>query len=365
MKFIYMLSSISHQRVFESFNNNNDNLVVGPKPDSPENHYGRMKMRNICCYQNPGEVQKIINKFGPDYFIQADFSNLTRGIKLPSKCKRIYVSHGMVGRHVKDMVRKDKWNMDLWRGCDLYCGATGVFKDWIDYVSPGSNVLINAIPQLDTVFGLRGLDTKRSVGCDGKTTIFFGGFCCRDRIDFNDHNEDYFKTCIELERIASRNGWLILIKPRQVYKKMYEFLTTHKSHWGGWTKQYIEPYAKIQSSPFVKFIGTSCGLSTYYAASDVMVINGCSTIEVESYALGKQLVIVNTKKDAIGEFAFTDEKDDTCFRVKNMSDLECNINQALLNPRDKLSNQALFLSKVGITVDGKMHKRVIDRVCGL
>jgi hypothetical protein len=365
VKFIYMLSSIAHQRVFESFNNNNDNLIVGPKPDSPGNHYGRMKIRNICYYQKPGEVQGIVDKFGPDYFIQADFSNLTRGMRLPSKCKRIYVSHGMVGRHVKDMVSKDKWNMDLWRGCDLYCGATGVFKDWIDYVSPGSNVLTNAIPQLDRIFELRGLSTKGLVGYDGRTTIFFGGFCCRDRIDFNDHNEDYFKTCIELERIASRNGWLIVIKPRQAYKKMHDFLTAHKAHWGGWTKQYIEPYAKLQGSPFVKFLNTTCGLSTYYAACDAMVINGCSTMEVESYALGKQLVIVNTKKDALGEFAFTDERDDTCFRVKSMDNLERSVNKALLNPQDKLNNQASFLSRVGITVDGEMHKRVIDRICSL
>jgi hypothetical protein len=378
-KILYAITSLAHKRAIQSFLPRKDveQLIVGPKANIVDGmvkeDYSIMGIQNIKNYNDASDFQKIVNDFCPDFYIQPDMSPMQHKIKLPSLCRRIYVSHGMVGRHVKNMVHKNKWDVSVWKGCNLYCGATKIFEDWVEYAAKvnKSSIILNAIPQFDVLYNLKNKNNDtlkdnifRSMKNDRfKSILFFGGFCCKDRVDFLEHNEDYFKTCAELEKLAEKNNWLILVKPRQVYGQINEFLIKHQKNWNGWTKKYIDFYNRIQKSKYLKFINTSCGIENYYLISDAIIINGCSTMEVESYILKKPLIIVNSNTQSISYNSFSNDEDSTAYRVSDFSKLEGHIQMALYPRQDdmEIKRQAL-LKSYELEIDGKMHERIINKI---
>lgn len=380
MRMLYCLTSLAHKRVFQSFVEelNHEYLVVGPKSiifDGivPED-YSEFGIKNIYQYNSIKEIQKKVNEFCPDFYLQADISPIQKNINLPKTCKRIYVSHGLIPNYAANIYKELEFKRGSWGGCNLYCGGTNIFYKWIKFAAGVSdkNILLNAIPQLDIIFNIqkkskelyRNNIIKHTKNPNASCVLFFGGFCCKDRIDFLHHNEDYFKSCIELEKLASKNNWLVFVKPRQTYEDTMGFLIRHKNNWGGWTKKYIHEYARIQNSKYMYFIKTSGGLHYYYHISDVMLINGCSTIEIEAYALGKPLIIINSNLASIGSDSF-DTKSDAAHRIDDFSKLEDNIIRAIENPTEKLEGQEAVIRRLGLTIDGSMHNRVYKKLLEL
>jgi hypothetical protein len=51
-------------------------------------------------------------------------------------------------------------------------------------------------------------------------------------------------------------------------------------------------------------------------------------------------------------------------RCENVVNLENSIISSFTN-KDLVKNQSLFLEKVGISVDGKMHSRIVDKILSL
>jgi len=128
-KVLYFIRTFAHRRVFESYSHRDDinQLVLGPKSkviDGVLEDYSTFGIKNIKTYSNPKETQSIINQFNPDIFVQADFPDR---IKLPPKCKRVFVAHGLVGNHVNDLFPPGSMNM--WDNFDLYCGGSANFAD--------------------------------------------------------------------------------------------------------------------------------------------------------------------------------------------------------------------------------------------
>jgi hypothetical protein len=126
-KILYVITSLSHKRVFESFVERNDaqQMVMGPHPIItcggivPED-YSDFGIKNIKYYSNTLELQKEINIFKPDVYVQASLP-IANKLVLPKQCKKVYVSHGMVGKHVKGIIKKAGFDTSVWKGCDLYC----------------------------------------------------------------------------------------------------------------------------------------------------------------------------------------------------------------------------------------------------
>ncbi|KKN36539.1 hypothetical protein LCGC14_0772750, partial [marine sediment metagenome] len=230
-KVLYVMTSLSHKRVFESFEERPDidQMILGPEPKItgivPED-YSDFKIKKCKTFMHPKEIQVYVDKFKPDVFVQASLP-CAKGIKLPQGCKKVYVSHGMIGNYIEKIIKMDKasFNNSVWKGCDLYCGATNIFANWIKYAvkADDSKILLNAIPQLDILYEPRYYNSYRDKVLaktkypDAKKVILYVGFCCKDRIDFNSHNEDYFRTVLELEKLARRHNWIIMVKPRQTF----------------------------------------------------------------------------------------------------------------------------------------------------
>jgi len=368
-KIMYLITSLAHKRVFESFEERDDmkQMVVGPKPVItsgivPED-YSDFKIKNIQTYSKYGEIQSIVNKFKPDIFVQASLP-CASGIKLSSGCKKVYVSHGMIGNHTKGTIKKSELNTSVWRGCDLYCGATKVFADWVKHVAKVDNnkILLNALPQLDILCDENYYKSCRKKILNNtnfpgaKKVILFVGFCCKDRYSFVKHNEDYFRSVLALEKIAKKNNWLVMVKPRHEYARIMKFLQTH-----AWGKKYIKSYANIQQSKHLYFITTTGHIYRYFFA-DAIVLNGTSTVEVEACAIKKPLFIVRTE---------VDKKYDphgvlnagAAVGVHNLDKLELYLEQHFgdgnFHSPDK---QTRIIKDMEITFDGKMHARIQNKL---
>ena len=186
----------------------------------------------------------------------------------------------------------------------------------------------------------------------------FVGFCCKDRVDFNDHNEDYFSTVIELEKIARENDWLVMVKPRHTFTTMMNFLHNHK-----WGKKYIKKYAEIQQSKYLHFITTTGHIYRYFFA-DAFILNGTSTVEVEACAIKKPLFIVHTCLR--GPDAYDLIKNGAAMPIPDISELRHDLAECLNGGKfhwpDKQEKRILDM---GISFDGQMHKRVQDKIASM
>lgn len=267
-KILYVMTSLSHKRCFEMFEERSDaeQMCIGPNPIItntivPED-YSDFGIRNIKTFSDNKQIQGFVDVFKPDVYVKSDMSPV-HNIKLPNKCKIAFVGHGMVGSHAVKIAQKSGINYKSWRGCDLYCGASDVFKEWVKFSTGAGDdrILLNAISQLDIIHNsdyyksYRNRILGRSKNPSAKKVILFVGFAARDRFDFLPHNEDYYNTVVKLEKLARKNNWLGLIKPRQTHDKLMKFLKDHKK-WG-WPKNYICDYDKTHNSNFLHFITTT------------------------------------------------------------------------------------------------------------
>jgi len=185
--------------------------------------------------------------------------------------------------------------------------------------------------------------------------ILFCGFCCKDRADFNQHNEDYFETVFELEKIAKKHNWLVIVKPRQLLEKTMKYLKAT----GGWATKYVSTYPKFVKQKNLHFIGHDTNLYKYFF-SDVIVCNGCSTVEIEACIANKPLALVRTRSSA-GYDPFETVTAQAAQEVKDINKLEKTILRFLQgNPH--IDEQNALVKSMGITADGQAHKRIQDRL---
>lgn len=376
-KILYVMTSLSHKRVFESFEGRDDcaQLALGPRSKVttglvPED-YSDFKIK-VQEYDKISQIQDTVNTFKPDVYVQADLSDTHKKVKLPAGCKRVYVSHGMVGNHVKSIIKKAAFRTEVWKGCDMYCGATSVFSDWVQHTAGVSEdkILLDALPQLDIIHNPDYYNSYRhkvlsKLGfADDTKVILFAGFCCKDRFDFDDHNQDYFGTAVHLAKWAKDNGYLLMIKPRHTHDKMMKFLKSHK-----WGKQYLSSYPKILKNKNVHFITTTGHIYRYFFA-DAIVVNGCSTVEIEACAIKKPLFLSRTAIPEIDKMKmpvydpYNTESYGAGTRCVDYYELDHCLDTTL-GGSDMYHNpnkQEALIKHMGISFDGQMHNRVQDKL---
>lgn len=375
-KVLYVLTSPAHKRVFESFveRPDLDQLVVGPPPTKskmvPED-YSDFKLKNIQ-YGSIKNISGIVGKFKPDIYVQAELINQHNVIQKNSglSYKRVFVSHGMAGNNIISIAKPSGLNLSVFRGLDLYCGANKTFADWMKYAInvDDSKILLNALPQLDILFdsnyytSYRDAILAKTKFPAAKKVILFLGFCCKDRHDFKPHNEDYFRTAIELGRMAKENNWLVMIKPRQTHSEMMDFLKNH-----GWSK-YMKDYESLHANDNVHFIGPAGAHIYRYYFADAFVINGCSTAEIEACAIQKPLFVVRTNLKCLqsGYDPFSTTSSGAAMSIPDLSELEHDLLECFNNNKyhwpDK---QKKLLEDMGISFDGKHHERIQNSLARL
>ena len=355
-KILYVIRSHAHKRVFESFKPKDglDQLLVGPEIQVTTNlvpeDYSDFKIKTKL-YKDIRHLQKMVNSFNPDIAVQC---STYKDISYPVSCKKVFVSHGLAGNNIEVIKKKNNFI-----GFDLYCGDKDLFADWIvpSARTTREKVLQNAVPQLDLLHdGSYYNSYKERVvsftkNPTAKRVILFCGFCCKDRPDFDLHNEDYFKTAIELEKIAKKHNWLILIKPRQPFGRIISFLKTHN-----WGKKYVQPYSAIQSSKYLHFISTNAHIYRYFFA-DLFICNGYSTTEIETCLVNKPLILVRTRVDAKNYDPFDTVTSGAGTQVKDINKLEEMIIK-VIDKTDHIDKQNALLNDLKIKNDGKAYLRV-------
>lgn len=360
-KILYFVRSYSHRRVFETLGHrgNLNQLILGPPEKSVDGiieGYRSFGIKNVKLHKGIDEAQKVVNVFDPDIFVQADFPNR---VKVPEKCKRVFIAHGMIGNHVKSLFGAG--SMKVWRDFDLYCGATKAFEDWVWHITGKKHeVLADAMPQLDLLhdpdYYMSNKNTilKHTPVTNPSAVVLFCGFCCKDRADFNEHNQDYFETLFELDKIAKKHNWLILVKPRQTFEKIMKFISQNR-----WAKQYGTRYSKIMNSKNLHFIPNDANIYRYFFA-DIVICNGCSTIEIEACVTNKPLIMVRTKSKPSYD-PFNTVTTGAARGVKDVSKLENNIIELLAN-NSLADKQSGLIKDIGLLTDGLAHKRIQDRL---
>ena len=371
-RILYVMTSLAHKRVFESFEERPDldQMIIGPEPKItsgivPED-YRDFKIKKRKTFKHIKEIQSFVNTFKPDIYVQASLP-CAQGIKLPPGCKKVFVPHGVYVNYMKEIVKKGAFQTSVWKDCDLYCCGTKHGADWVKYAAKvdDKKILLDAVPQLDIIHDPNYYNSYRSKVLaktnhpNAKKVLLFIGFCCKDRFDFLPHNEDYFRSVIEMERVARKHDWLVMVKPRQTFKVMMKFLRTH-----GWGKKYVKQYAKIQDSKHLHFITTTGHIYRYFFA-DAIVMNGTSTVEVEACAIKKPLFIIRTcSTDSLD--AYDMRKTNTAMSIPDLCELEHSLTKHFKDGSFHWPDrQEKRIKELGLTFDGKMHKRVQNKLARL
>ena len=379
-KVLYVITSPSHKRCFESFAEHEglEQMIIGPPPEAnkmvPEDYSG-FKIKNIKYIGNRSIID-YVKEFNPDVYVQPDLSPIHNTVynHFKKAYKRVYVSHGMIGNHVKDLMKVENFNTSVWHGMDLYCGATNVFAEWIKDVAKvkDDKILLNALPQLDILHNseyynsYRDQVIKKTKHPFVQKVILFMGFCCKDRQDFKAHNADYFRTAIELGKIAKQNNWLVMIKPRQIHREMIEFLQTH-----AWGIKFINDYNALHSNTNVHFIGPAATHIYRYYFADAFVFNGCSTAEIEACAIQKPLFVVRTDQKCLQSGYDPYDPYDTvsygaAVPISDITKLEYSLieyfNYGKFHYPEK---QKELINKMNISFDGLMYKRIQNKLLEL
>ncbi len=365
-KVIYHLASLGRRRVFESIKKDDrlEQIVLGPKVTMPNGvvaeDYSYYNLDNIKTYGSPQQAQQIINQIKPDIFVQDD---TPKNLALPKKCIRAFVGHGMIGTNVIPMHKYG--GAKTWRGFDLYFGATDRFRDWIWHACGDDSKVVykDCLPQIDLLHDKNYYESyrKKILGATknpgAKKAIMFFGFCCKDRPDFQDHLEDYYKTAIWLEKIARKNNYVVFLRPRSSLKKTIDFLKTKS-----WKSKYLDSYVRLTKSKYVHHIVTTNHIYRYYF-SDIFVVNGCSTAELEACLINKPLIVVRSV-DRKGYDPFETVGYGASLLARNYSDLAngvaaCSITHPTIDKQNKLIKDREFV------FDGKANERISNILCEL
>ena len=378
-KVLYVITSPSHKRCFESFKEhpNLEQMIIGPTPSDskfvPED-YRDFKIKNIQYFEKDAitSIIECVKTFKPDIYVQPDLSPIHNIVFANTgNYKRVYVSHGMIGNHVKDLMKIESFNTSVWHGLDLYCGATKIFAEWIKYVAKvgDDKILLNTLPQLDILHNpdyytsYREQILNKTKCPNAKKVILFMGFCCKDRHDYKAHNADYFRTAIELGRVAKEHNWLIMIKPRQTHDEMLQFLQTH-----AWGKQFISDYKALHSNNNVHFIGPAATHIYRYYFADAFVFNGCSTAEIEVCAIQKPLFMVRTDLKCLqsGYDPYNTVSSGAAMSIPDTTELEHDLLEYFNNGKFHWpEKQKELIDKMGISFDGHMYERVQNKLMEL
>jgi hypothetical protein len=368
---VYFVSKAEQKRVFQciedGYNSEVQQIFLGPTPVMVENSkfkyledYSEMKIERKIEFDTLKVAQNIINELDPDIFVCGTLPNFYQ-IQLPKVCKKVYISHGLIGDHVKTIKEIKKYST-RWRGCELYCGAGKNFCDFIKFMNTAKNkykILLNAMPQFDI---LKDTDSqnmfKNELIEENKIPkadkyILFAGFGGSTRSDFIEHNDDYYRTAIYLDKIAKKNNWFVFIKPRLEPNIDLKFIQENKE-----LNKYIEEYNALWKSENICMIRKCESIYKYFFV-DQVVANGCSTVEIETCCVNKPLVIVRTQSINYDPFETVISGAAKLVNTDSIDELE----KTLIGDFEQnIICQKKLLESQGISFDGEMSKRVKEAI---
>lgn len=378
IKIVYVIVDHAYKRVFESFKPRKDcqQFILCKRPVITTNivpeDYSDFGIKDIFYFDSEKELQKHISSINPDAYVRPEFSTIHSKIILPKKCKKVFVSHGVVAKKMIDVMNEqglqEKFAND-WKDNDLYCGATNDFLLWIKSLGfKNSNILLDALPQIDLVQNKEYFNSYRSKVLkrinkeNAEKVLLFFGNRCGEREDYQPYNIDLFDALVELNKICEKNNWVLMVKQKNSIEKTMKFLKNNKYLV---SRGYIDRYNKIINNRNIFFITTNSHPYRYFFADSIICSGWGSTIEVDSAAANRPCVVYRPiRKFNTDEDPLKSVKYEAVIKCEDVSTMERDIRLSFDNKILAL-NQDKYLKEIGISTDGNMHKRITDAILKL
>ena len=305
----------------------------------------------IQKYNSPSGFTKIIKRFKPDVTVMSvDSAEWLPKIKQYGS-KVVYAYHGVWD--TVSAANRRHFDSNYWNQFDLICGATNGFAQVMNehYKVPMSKIKTNMLLQLDLLHKLH-LDKQRcranvikrtGIKNVDKIITIFGHHV--GKATFVEHNSGYINSIINLSRVAKKNNWLIVIKPK---RKM-----TIKTR-----KFFGECFDEVIKNPNVFFAEITDNQYEYMVASDAVICSARSTMEIEACAAQIPLGLIRDNfHSSIGNDSLGTISSGSAVNISNVNDIEQCIFDMIGN-EDIVVNQKKYIEELGLSFDGKAHVRL-------
>ena len=276
--------------------------------------------------------------------------------------KHVFMNHGAWPHSPNNLGRMTD---PYWHSFDLLCGMTNKFDELFKkHSTVKTPISIGTCGQVDTLYeqNLIKDQTRNKIIGSGEyekvITIFANR--CKNRISMNPFNEGYFRTAIEMGRLAKKHNWLVLIKTK---RDPMEYLKSCKT---SWRKDVHEPYKALKNNSHVRFINHNQVPYGYLCASDAVIVCARSTVEMEAAMINKPLIKLWIPEEEVTENIMSYEcgamEIGAAYVVERGDDLEAPIMHALSHPLELKPAQDQFLKELGVVFDGKANERFLQEI---
>jgi len=366
LKILYWISSGGDKRVILPFSKRDDVCQA----IAMQKGISKSGLKITPIYQHLSDnIFGAIKRANPDAFVQCNTSKPIHNELKKWGIKHIYVHHGIWAESPNNTERVSG---SFWEDFDLLCGATPRFKKiFRENSNADTQIVTNTLPQLDLLYSalqdqknIRDRILKQSKNPNAEKIISFFGHNCENRVSVNPFNEGYYRTAINLAKLAEKNNWLLILKPKRI--RVDKFLSNVAEDWA---KEIRDDYLAIKNSPYVYMVHPTSEAYEYFCA-DVIVSSARSTIEIEALLADKPLVRIWTPTFDVDDDYYKFEhgilESGAAYILDDMNKIEEVMLQAIAYDDEEIKKNRLeFIKRTEITLDGKAHERVVEAICNL
>jgi len=279
--------------------------------------------------------------------------------------KIVYVGHGVWDASPANVKRSFS---ETWANFDLLLGGIHNFRTLLmnNANVPSEKIVLNALPQFDVLYDRvqRSNECRRALlenSQANKIVTIFGHKYGRS--DFIAHSVDFYLSVIKLAKLAEKNNWLLVVKPKK--ENTFSFIDIKAKSGEAWAVEIIDEFMSLKESPYVKFVAPFGDPYPIIAATDVIVLAGRSTVEIEACLANKPLVIVRVADNVFagGNDNLDTIKNDCAYHADSQDVFEEIILTAVNSDNAvQLQNQNKHMFDLGLTFDGQHHKRALQAI---
>lgn len=364
-RIMYHFMKREHVRVFEPFKPEKDIKQIICTPNfipvrgSSLPHYK---------YDIDYHFKFSLKKHRPNVVVQCHNSGTWHTKMKKYGMKIVYVGHGVWDASPANVKRSFS---ETWANFDLLLGGIHNFRTLLmnNANVPSEKIVLNALPQFDVLYDrVQQRDEHRRALLENspayKIVAMFGHKYGRS--DFIAHSVDFYSSVVKLARLAEKNNWLLVVKPKK--ENTFSFIEQKAKDNEPWAVGVIDEFMSLRESPHVKFAAPFGDPYPLIAATDVVILSGRSTIELEACLANKPLIIVRVADNVFagGNDNLDTIKNNCAYHVDNLDVLDEVVLTAVNSDNaTQLQNQNAHTANLGLTFDGKHHQRALKAIRGL
>jgi hypothetical protein len=353
----YWTEKREHVRIANAFTERNgvQQLIICPSFVRPD--ITNIKKRK---YHSAAIFKMQIKTYRPNIVCLSNQSEAWIGKFRKYGMKVAFIHHG---EH--DLVTEgNKSDLEQWLQYDIIFTGTRGFKTIMSDAGYKNKPIIvtNALPQYDTLYNCIKNNKKNRIEiearCPGvKKIITLFGHSMGKAI-FAAANKHFYDTIFMLKDLAEKNNWLIIVKPKKddVSWCLNNMVITKQL-----PEEYIKKFDEIKNSKHVYFVSYAADPYVFHC-SDAILCTGRSTTHIEACLSKVPLGLIGFDNYIIDTLNIASVGAANIFT--NPDSFENDLKQ-LLQDVDMKNKQDVYIKKVGLTFDGKMHERLVDALLKL